>query len=373
MDMHWLSRPSRLLPILAGIALIILGVAGKTNEAWGYGLFLVSMITLSFGVVIFAVFVFSRRFDEAVLRSAFATMFKIGGWTYFLAVCALSGFFAHETLAGRMEVKWILFGPTALAALIIFDWGLYKILVGKNLPTWQRFGHLISREKSDPSALRETFVHDVVLHTSLFSVSWFRWFKHTLIFWGFGLMFTAELIAVFLREGLPALGLFDTWYDLGHPVRAAFDFVFDFSGLMVLIGCLLAIGWRIAVNGKPEQKFSDTPTAMFLLVVVASGFAVEALRMAAGDLQSGAEAAAFVGTALARIIPDPADVFSSYYDPLWVFHVWASCAFIAYIPVKRLIHSCATPMGRLMNSQKGLLAAKKHASLKGLLAGDGDD
>ncbi len=50
-------------------------------------------------------------------------------------------------------------------------------------------------------------------------------------------------------------------------------------------------------------------------------------------------------------------------------YVFGSCLFIAYVPVKRLIHSCATPMGRLMNSQKGMLEAKRRASISGLFQG----
>jgi len=41
--------------------------------------------------------------------------------------------------------------------------------------------------------------------------------------------------------------------------------------------------------------------------------------------------------------------------------------------VKRLIHSRATPIGRLINSQKGFLAAKKQGSLKGLLVRENGD
>jgi len=37
--------------------------------------------------------------------------------------------------------------------------------------------------------------------------------------------------------------------------------------------------------------------------------------------------------------------------------------------VKRLVHSCATPLGRLMNSQKGMLAAKKRGVLGAMLNG----
>jgi len=373
MDIKSLTRPSTLLPILASAGLLVFGLAGKLNAGWGYGLLLVAAITLGFGLIIFSVFVFSHRFDTATLRAAFVSMFRIGGWSYVLAVSALSGFYMNETAAGRMEAKWVLFGPVVLAAIIFLDWGLYRLVVGKNLPTWARFGHLVSRKASDPAAMRQTLIDDVVLHKALFSVSGFRWFKHTLIFWGFALMFAAELIAVFLREGLPAFGMHDIWSEAGNPIRLAFDFVFDFSGLMILIGCVLALIWRVVVHGKPAQKYSDTPTAVFLFVVVLSGFVLEATRIAFVDPTGAAHSASFVGLALAQLISAPDDVYGRFHEPLWLFHMLASCGFIAYVPVKRLIHSCATPIGRLMNSQKGLLAAKKQNSLKGLLIRDNSD
>ena len=59
--------------------------------------------------------------------------------------------------------------------------------------------------------MRRTLVEDVILHRTLRSVSGFRWLKHTLIFWGFALMFAAELLAVFVREGFPAFGWSDIW------------------------------------------------------------------------------------------------------------------------------------------------------------------
>jgi nitrate reductase gamma subunit len=70
---------------------------------------------------------------------------------------------------------------------------------------------------------------------------------------------------------------------------------------------------------------------------------------------------------MAQMIYAPDAVYGLVYEPLWLFHVLISCAFIAYVPVKRLIHSCATPIGRLMNSQKTLLAAKKLSSMNGML------
>ena len=373
MEVRTLSRPSILLPLLLAVSLLGIGLSGKLNAGWGYGLLLIAALTLGFGITLFSIFIFSHRFNTASLRAGFSAMFRIGGWGYVLAVFALSGFYIHETLAGRMETKWVLFGPVALASIIFLDWGLYRLLIEKNRPTWFRYGHLISRESVDPKSMRQTLVDDVILHKSLLTVSGFRWFKHTLIFWGFGLMFGVELIAVFVREALPAFGLRDIWSEPTHPIRLAFDFGFDFSGLMILVGCLLALIWRVMVQGKPEQKFSDTPTALFLFIVVLSGFVLEALRIAISDADGAEHSASFVGWAMSGLIHDPVPIYQSVHEPLWLFHVWASCAFIAYVPVKRLIHSCATPMGRMMNSQKGLLAAKKEASLKGLLVGNPGD
>ena len=310
----------------------------------------------------------TRKFNTATLQATFSGLLKFGAWLYVFAIAALGGFFVNETLHGRMELKWVLFGPAALAAIIVLDWGIYRLLIEKNQPTWQRFGRFVSRDRLEPERMRQTLMDDVILHRSLLSVSGFRWFKHTLIFWGFSLMFGVEIVAVFVREALPAFGLPDVWEDLGHPVRLAFDFAYDLTGLMVLVGCILALAWRLKVNGTPEQKFTDTPTALFLFFVVISGFLLEGARIA-GTGGDAVNAASFVGVIFAKLFDGGGALDGGIHDGLWFIHVLGSCAFIAYVPVKRLIHSCATPMGRLMNSQEGMLTAKKEAALKGILIG----
>ena len=124
-------------------------------------------------------------------------------------------------------------------------------------------------------------------------------------------------------------------------MRLAFDFVYDFTGLMVLVGCALAIVWRIAVHGTEEQKFTDTPTAVFLFLVVLTGFVVEGMRLA--SMPGAGDEVSFVGNVFAGVVPASAPGSASY-EALWLVHVLGSCAFIAYVPVRRLVHSCATPM-----------------------------
>lgn len=362
------SKTSVAVPMGIAAVLLVAGVAGRLTVAWGYGLFLVATILILGGIAVFAIFMLTRRFDGEMLRGTFAWLFRLGGWSYVLAVSALAGFFTDEALQGRMELKWILFGPAALAAIAFLDWGLYRLLIKNNLPTWRRYGHLISRAQSDPEAMRRTLMDDVVLHRTLFSVSGFRWFKHTLIFWGFAVMFGIEVMAVFVREAMPAFGLPDVWRIHGHPLRLAFDIAYDVTGLMMLIGCALALAWRVAVNGTAEQKYTDTPTAAFLFLVVLSGFVLEGMRISAAA-PDPTHAVSFVGYAFAAVVPRGLAQSAVAHEGLWILHALGSCAFIAYVPVKRLVHSCATPMGRLMNSQKALLAAKKLASLQGLMTG----
>ena len=366
MDLSRMLRPSRVVPLFIASLFFVIGLFGFLTEAWGYGFFLLATITLIFGISAFALLALTSLFDTKSLTQTYKGLLVSGGWFYVLGVAALGGYFSFETLEGRMELKWILFGPTALVSLIILDVGLYKLLVANNKPTWKRFGGLITRAGSQPDLMRKALLDEVIIHRSLFNVSKFRWFKHTLIFWGFAVMFATEIFAVFVREALPAFGAEDIWEDLTHPVRMAFDFAYDFTGLMVMVGCFLALVWRLKVQGTPEQKFSDTPTTLFLFFVVVTGFLLEGARIAAEN-GIDANSASFVGVIFAEFFEQGHRTYERSHMPLWYIHIFASCAFIAYVPAKRLIHSCATPIGRLMNSQTQLLAMKKEASLHGLL------
>ena len=360
------ARPWLLVTAGAGLLLLVVGVSGHLGAAWGYALFAAASVLLTGGLAVFGVFALSQAGDGEKLRQTFVLLLGAGGAAYVLSVGALAGYYIHETLAGRMEWQWIIFGPVVLLALVVLDLGLYRKLVAGNIPAWRRYRQYISREAIDAKALWRTFVDEVVLHRTLFRASKVRWLRHALIFWGFITMFAIELAAVIVRDGFPAFGWRDVWREWGNPVRLGFDFAYDFTGCMILAGCLIALGWRVAVNDSPERRYSDTPTTLFLLFVVVSGFVVEALRIlpTAGD---PVHAYSFAGRAVAVMLPFGQPAVAAWYEPLWLVHVVGSCLFIAYVPVKRLVHSCATPLGRLMNSQKGMLAAKKRGVLGAML------
>lgn len=353
--------PARVIFLSGAGLLALLGLVGMSHAAVGYALFLIATLMLLSGLVLLVIFTLTKMFDTAALWRATKAAFWMGGWTYVLAVSALAGYYVFEALTGHVPLRYILFGPAILAAIIVLDVGIWRVIVQRNLPTIRRFGDLWSREALDEKALKKTIVDDVVLHRALFAVSPFRWLRHQLIFWGFALMFMVEITAVAFREAFPAFGWIDLWHMPDHPLKLAFDLAYDLTGLMILVGCILALVFRVMAQGTEQQKFADTPTTVFLLVVAVTGFMVEGSRIAV-------EApphlwASFVGVAFVPVSPtDPVAV-----EVLWIFHALSACAFIAYVPLKRMIHSCATPLGRLANSQVGLMAAKKSRNISGLL------
>jgi hypothetical protein len=343
--------------------LLVLGLLGYGNEGVGYGMLLLAGLLLLTGLTSFSLFVFTNWLNgDDLLRSA-KWLLIVGGLGYLIGVAELSGYYVHEAFAGRIAGKWIIFGPVVVAALLVLDVGLYQGFIRKQVPTWRRFGHVVSRNLIDHDAMRRTLLEEVILHRTLYSVSRFRWLRHTLIFWGFMLMFGVELVAVIFREALPAFGFRDVYADPSSPIRGAFKFAFDLTGLAIFIGCIMALAWRVHVRGTALKKYSDTPTTLFLFFVVCTGFVVEAFQIATAG-RPAVMATGFVGYALSFVTPAARPPVT---DGLWLIHVMAACAFIGYVPVWRLVHSCATPLGRLANSQKLMLSAKKMTVLSGLM------
>ena len=351
--------------VFAGLAalLVLLGLVGGLNAAVGYGLFLLATLLILSGIGLLAAFSLTRWFETERLYRALVAAFWMGAWCYVLSVAALSGYFIFEALAGRIEWKYMIFGPAALAAIVVLDLGIWRVIVQRNLATVGRYGNLWRRETLNQDALRQSLINEVILHRTLLGVSPFRWLRHQLIFWGFGLMFMVELAAVAFREAFPAFGWTNLWYEPGNALRLAFDFAYDFTGLMIVLGCILALLFRGLAGQGPEAKYADLPTTLFLLVVSLSGFLVEGARMA---LEPGApgQAASFVGLIFAPLFEGASPL---WHETLWILHALAACALIAYIPFYRMVHVCAVPIGRLVNSQRGLLAAKKARAIAGSL------
>ena len=97
---------------------------------------------------------------------------------------------------------------------------------------------------------------------------------------------------------------------------------------MMLVGCVMALAWRVVVQGRDEQKYTDTPAAAFLLAVVFTGFLVEGMRLAAMAPPPDT-VYSFVGYALAVTVFAGLEGGGAAYETLWIVHMALACLFIA--------------------------------------------
>tara|TARA_B100000686_G_scaffold355387_1_gene474356 strand:- start:30982 stop:32106 length:1125 start_codon:yes stop_codon:yes gene_type:complete len=361
-----LGNPRTIVGLLVALGILIAGFWGSLVAAWGYAFFLGASAFWGIAIFFALIFLFTKYIETNKLRRLCKIFFLIGLWSYIYCIASFGGFFTSEAFLGNVDYKYIIFGPTVLAALGILEYGVYRALITNNRPTFNRYRRFLSRESIDHKSLRKTLIDDVILHKSLYKVSFIRWLRHTLILWGFAFLVLTELTRVVFQEAFPAFGLPDVWHIPGHPVRLVIGFLYDFFGLMVTVGCVIAIGWRIAIGNSEEKKFSDTPTVWFILFVMISGYLVEALRISSEPMDAWYIPIEFVGYLIALPLVGHSDNFMKYYDALWLIHVIGSCLFMAYIPLKRAIHMFATPFGRLMNSQLTILRDKRNTILSHL-------
>jgi len=353
--------------ILAGIILLSLTLSGALSIRWGIWPFLTGLSVAVFSTIWLSLLIFYQNTGTKVFVNGFKYLIVSGLSAIFVGLSLLSGVYLRTLFSGRMEARWILFWPMVLAACIIFWAGVYKKVIGTNIGTLQSWERFLDRKDTEPRAFLKRLWEDVILQKPLREQSRIRWVRHILIYWGFVLLWVTDILFAFLLEYLPLLG-FPFFSEVPH-IKTLFKLFFESFGLMVLLGTCTALIWGFVVRKTGQEIYRDTPTAVFLLFVVLTGYLAEGARFASIPYTPAMEYS-FLGNFFASLIRGRGLSYGPLYQGSWFLHVILACSFIAYFPVKRLIHSCATPVGKLMQSQKALLEAKLKGVAGGLLRGE---
>jgi nitrate reductase gamma subunit len=333
---------------------------------WGLLAILVGISLMVLSVLWLSLLLFAQSVANKIILRIFKGIIFAGTSLFLIGLCLLAGIYLHHVRSGLMEGKWILFWPMIISACIIFWIGIYFKIGTKNFETFQRWKGFLRREDAEPHAFLKYMRDEIILQRQLLAESRLRWVRHIMIYWGFVLLFLADIHLAFVNDFLPVFG----WSQFSQPdnvVRLTLDFALDFFGLMILAGTSIALVRAYLVRGTDERIYNDTLTSAFLFVVVFSGYLLEGFRLAAETYQPYM-AYSFVGNFIATFLRAKDLSMSSTHKGLWLFHVILSCIFIAYFPVKRLIHSCATPIGKLMQSQKLMLDRKVTGVASGLIS-----
>ncbi len=255
-----------------------------------------------------------------------------------------------------MSLFWILI-PLFVGALFI---GLYRNLFVKLAVIFGASGRFIPFGSVDAAALGQAYADEVMLQRPIRQRGRLPWARHMLISWGFSVLFVFDLLTALLTKYLPSEP-----FTPGNPGWLFLKFGLNLSGMILLLGLLIALGRATRTTGTEEAKFNDTPGTVFLLLVVVTGFIAEAMHFAnlAPDPR---RAWALLGHWLAEAMRGGAPYGASY-SFFWIAHALLALAFLAYLGWSRMIHVFAAPLGRVFYSQPALREAKVRGVMEGLL------
>jgi nitrate reductase gamma subunit len=187
----------------------------------------------------------------------------------------------------------------------------------------------------------KTILWDVFFQRRLLRQSQIRWLIHGLIFFPLVIRFFWGLVA--LSASLTTPGVPWIW-DMLDKNNALTGFVFDLTGLMILIGVILAlIRGRIQRAGRISGLPGQDRTALILIgSIVLVGFVLEGMRIAMTG-SPGSAAFAFVGFSISGLFSRPS-VLSDLYGYGWYLHAILTGIFIVYLPFSRLMHMILSPV-----------------------------
>lgn len=158
---------------------------------------------------------------------------------------------------------------------------------------------------------------------------------HLMIMWGFlVLAFGTFIVLVRADLGLDVFrGPFYLWLSLAM----------DLFGLAVLTGVLTAAIRRYVVRTtRLQNRLEDAAILGGLALIIAQGFVLEALRIAATDDPWSAWTP--VGSAIGRLFAGLSpEAMGDVHQVVWWTHLFTALAWIAYIPYSKLIHVILAP------------------------------
>jgi len=243
--------------------------------------------------------------------------------------------------------------PLTITALIIFALGTLNLIF-----IWQRSSGVskIKRNRRKIHPFIKMFIFTRSLFTSLlinrrlFRQSPGRWLIHGLMIYPLMMRCLWGLTALLGSLYAPKWDLIQPMLDRDYPLTA---FFFDFTGSLMLLGFLLALG-RHGVRQKSllSDKLHGLPSTdwigfIILGSLVISGFLQEALRLAI-PVNNGTPYA-FVGYYLSRILVDSADITLTY-GYFWYVHFILTAGLVAYLPFSRLKHMLMGPVSMAVQS-----------------------
>lgn len=193
----------------------------------------------------------------------------------------------------------------------------------------------------------QTLIMDVLLQRRLCRKSAGRWLIHSFIFLSMVFRFVWGLAALLLSLWSPEGSTAWSLLDKNNPAGA---FLFDLSGVLILIGVILAFIRGIQrKDGLPPNLPGQDRLALFLIgAIVLIGFILEGMRIAMTGWPAGSDYA-FLGYVISQLFSGNSGL-TDIYGYIWYLHAIATGIFVAYLPFSRLVHMILAPFTLAMNA-----------------------
>jgi len=256
----------------------------------------------------------------------------------------------------NIQAAWAMYALFGIA-LVVFAAGTYRRVAmwrqGKaddeRLGDWGRRLAILVKEALFQQRVRDSAVP-----------GWF----HSLIFYSFALLVvTTSVVALDYDFGT---SLFKGW------VYVPLKFGSTLGGALILVGIAIAGARRYVVRSKTiETALGDSWALLLIVLLVLTGFALEALRIAVlGDRWAYLSP---VGWAMSKAFAGiPREAAGAAHAWLWWFHAGLAMTWIACIPFTKFFHLLALPTN-VFFSKLGPRGALRRVDIEALMAADDFD
>ncbi|MBI5603804.1 MAG: cytochrome c3 family protein [Deltaproteobacteria bacterium] len=203
----------------------------------------------------------------------------------------------------------------------------------------------------------KTIFWDVFLQRRILQESVKRWSIHSLIFLSILLRFGISVFTWFAYRIGPDSALARALIDKNNGFVA---FAYDFLGLLILLGLLLALTQRFVI--RPAHSLSegqDNLAIGILGVLILLGFFLEGVRILITRVPMETAVYAFIGYPLSILFSWLPWDWQTVYVYLWYAHAAVAAAFIACLPFGKMKHIIQTPLSLILNYKRKLVCPKK--------------
>lgn len=226
-----------------------------------------------------------------------------------------------------VEGKWIFY----ILSIIVL--GVVSFLLSIYLRTWKRASK--QNQNIEFTFNKDAFsilLKDIAFGAKIIKGDIIAGVMHLMIFWGFIILFIGTTILA-IHEHLIKF--------IEGKFYIVFSFAMETGGLLLFLGLLFAFFRRYVQRIERLQNHTeDLLVLLTLLLVVCSGFFLEALRIAQGPHDW--ERWSYVGWFLKDLTSK--EFALAFYPYTWWIHASLSLIFLTLIPLTKLFHILAGPV-----------------------------